>query len=68
MSAADLKVSHAKEMLKRVGGRGCVIMMFDDEDRFAVAEWGKDRHECGKLKRLVTAIAAKLESGDLPGP
>ena len=68
MSAADLKVSHAKEMLKRVGGRGCVIIMFDDQDSYAVAEWGKDRYECGKLKKLVIAIAEKLESGDLPAP
>lgn len=68
MSAADLKVQHAKEILKRVGGRGCVIIMFDDQDGYAVAEWGKDRHECAKLKELVNAIAGKLQSGELPAP
>lgn len=68
MPAADLKVSHAKELLKRLGGRGCVVMMFDDEGQFAVAEWGKDRRECAKLKKLVDAIYDKLMSGGLPAP
>lgn len=67
MPAADLKVAHAKELLKRVGGRGCVVMIFDD-DNFAVAEWGKDRINCGRLKRLVDAISDKIASGDLPAP
>lgn len=68
MSARDLKVAHAKEILKRVGGRGCVIILFDEQASFSVAEWGKDRIECGKLKKLVDAIHDKLASGDLPAP
>lgn len=68
MSAEHLKVAHAKEMLKRVGGRGCVIMLFDDNDKFAVVEWGKDRIECARLKILVNAVADKLASGELPAP
>lgn len=68
MSAEHLKVAHAKEMLKRVGGRGCVIMLFDDNDQFAVVEWGKDRIECARLKILVNAVADKLASGELPAP
>lgn len=68
MPAADLKVAHAKEMLKRVGGRGCVVIVFDEHGQFAVAEWGKDKAECGKLKRLVDSIHDKLASGDLPAP
>ena len=67
MSARDLKVSHAKELLKRVGGTGCVVIMFDG-GAFSVAEYGKDRTECAKLKTLVEAIADRLESGDLPAP
>jgi len=67
MPAADLKVAHAKELLKRIGGRGCVVLLFDD-DQFAVAEWGKDRIECARLKRLVDAITDKISSGDLPAP
>jgi hypothetical protein len=67
MPAPDLKVAHAKEMLKRVGGRGCVIMLFDDE-QFAVVEWGKDSAECARLKVLVNAVADKLASGELPAP
>lgn len=67
MSAANLKVAHAKELLKRIGGRGCVVILFDDH-QFAVAEWGKDKRECGKLKVLVNAIHDKLASGDLPAP
>ena len=38
MSAADLKVQHAKEILKRVGGRGCVIILFDEQDNYAHRE------------------------------
>lgn len=68
MSAANLKVAHAKELLKRIGGRGCVVLVFDDSDGFGVAEWGKDKNECGKLKRLVDAIADGLASGNLPAP
>ncbi len=68
MPAEHLKVAHAKEMLKRVGGRGCVIMLFDDNDQFAVVEWGKDRIECARLKILVNAVADKLASGELPAP
>lgn len=68
MSAEHLKVAHAKEMLKRVGGRGCVIMLFDDNDQFAVVEWGKDRIESARLKILVNAVADKLASGELPAP
>ncbi len=67
MSAANLKVSHAKELLKRIGGRGCVVLVFDD-DQFAVAEWGRDRIECARLKKLVDAIHDKLVAGDLPAP
>lgn len=68
MSAANLRVAHAKEMLKRVGGRGCIVIVFDDQDGFAVAEWGRDRVECGRLKTLVNAISDKLAAGDLPAP
>ena len=67
MPAADLKVAHAKELLKRLGGRGCVVMVFD-ENNFAVAEYGRDKLQCSKLKRLVDAISDKLVSGDLPAP
>lgn len=67
MPAANLKVSHAKELLKRIGGRGCVVIVFDGDD-FAVAEYGKDRAECSRLKTLVIAISDKLASGDLPAP
>lgn len=68
MPAPDLKVAHAKEMLKRVGGRGCVIMLFDDNDQFAVVEWGRDRAECSRLEVLVNAVSDKLASGELPAP
>lgn len=67
MRASNLKVAHAKELLKRIGGRGCVVLMFDD-DNFSVAEWGRDKRECGKLKVFVDAIADRLASGDLPAP
>ena len=68
MSAADLKVSHPKELLKRIGGRGCVVIIFDDEGQFAVAEYGKDRQNCARLKKLVDAIHDKLAHGGLPQP
>lgn len=68
MPAADLKVAHAKELLKRIGGRGCVVIVFDDEDNFAVAEYGRDKAECSALKTLVNAITYKLEAGELPAP
>ena len=67
MPARDLKVAHAKELLKRIGGRGCVVIMLDDE-QFAVAEWGRDKAECSKLKRFVDAISDRIASGDLPTP
>jgi hypothetical protein len=67
MPASDLKVAHAKELQKRIDVRGCVVMVFDG-DSFAVAEWGRDRTECARLKKLVNAIADKLASGDLPAP
>ncbi len=65
MSASDLRVAHAKELLKRIGGRGCVVIVLDEEN-FAVAEYGRDRTECAKLKRLVDAISDRISSGDLP--
>lgn len=68
MPAHDLKVAHAKELLRRVGGKGCVVMMFDETGNYAVAEWGRDKAECSKLKKLVDAIADKLASGELPAP
>ena len=67
MSAANLKVAHAKEVLKRIGGRGCVIMIFDNE-QFSVVEWGRDKRECGKLKRFIDAIADKIGTSELPAP
>lgn len=68
MPAENLKVAHAKELLRRVGGKGCVVMLFDESGAFAVAEWGRDKSECSNLKKLVDAIADKLASGDLPAP
>ena len=67
MAARDLKVAHAKELLKRLGGRGCIVILCDD-DQFAVAEWGKTKSDCGKLKLLVDAIADKIGNGELPTP
>jgi len=67
MPAPDLKVAHPKELLKRLGGRGCIVILFDD-DAFAVAEYGRDKRECGRLKVLVDAIFDKLEDGTLPTP
>ena len=67
MPAADLKVFHAKELLKRLGGRGCVVMMFD-EHHFAVAEYGRDKLQCSRLKRFIDVISRKIESGDIPAP
>ncbi|MFZ4807493.1 MAG: hypothetical protein ACOYLQ_09570 [Hyphomicrobiaceae bacterium] len=67
MPAADLRIAHVKELLKRIGGRGCVVILFDEQN-YAVAEYGRDKSECGRLKRLVDAIVDKIDTGELPAP
>ena len=63
-----LAVSHAKEINKRLGAKGTVIIVFRDDGTFEVCEYGRSKAECSKLKAWIDELAKSVETGLLPSP
>lgn len=60
-------VAHAKEMAKRLGASGVIIIAFSDAT-FAGASYGQTKRKCTALKAVLDDISDGLTTGDIKVP
>jgi len=66
-SAEDMKpltIEQAKQLGKKLGADGVIVLVFSDAGQFGYTSYGRDRKRCDRMYKLAEKIERQLKTGE----
>ena len=61
-------LQRVRRLGEQYGLRGLLAISFTNSNKFAVVSWGKDKLECGEMRKVGEKIAQLIEAGEVEVP